>query len=91
MIIIFFLIQDTEVSFCESEALSSELRLSEGEVLLPKVKTVVPISFSEWKTCVKEGSASEGEITFGGSSGERPRRDAGLIFLTQILFHSNSF
>ena len=33
------LVQDTEASFCESEALSSELRLSEGEVLLPKVKT----------------------------------------------------
>ena len=35
----YLLNQDTEVSFCESEALSSELRLSEGEVLLPKVKT----------------------------------------------------
>merc|ERR1719338_41505 len=53
--------QDTEASFCESELLSSELRLSEGEVLLPK-----------------EGSASEGEITLGGSNGERLRRDPGV-------------
>ena len=32
------LFQDTEASCCESDALSSEVRLSEGEVLLPKVK-----------------------------------------------------
>lgn len=54
--------RDTEASFCESEGLSSELRLSEGEVLLPK-----------------EGSASEGEITLGGSNGDnRQRRDPGV-------------
>ena len=39
------LVQDTEASFCESEALSSELRLSEGEVLLPKVKTELFFNF----------------------------------------------
>merc|ERR1719270_580001 len=54
--------QDTEASFCESDALSSEVRLSEGEVLLPK-----------------EGSASEGEVTLGGNSGDRPRiREPGV-------------
>merc|ERR1719192_1180865 len=54
--------QDTEASCCESDALSSEVRLSEGEVLLPK-----------------EGSASEGEVTLGGNSGDRPRiREPGV-------------
>jgi len=54
--------QDTEASFCESDALSSEVRLSEGEVLLPK-----------------EGSASEGEVTLGGNSSDRPRiREPGV-------------
>ena len=37
-------LQDTEASFCESEALSSEMRLSEGEVLLPKVNLLFTLS-----------------------------------------------
>ena len=68
------------MSFCESEALSSELRLSEGEVLLPKVKTDFLFNFLT-RPLVKEGSASEGEITLGGSNGDRLRRDPGYLLI----------